>query len=258
MTTELPDGTVIKGRVDHRPHIKRLNLDELDIKGANMLDIAANDGFWSFWARGKGANVTAIDVDKFEDYDWGWEIPKNSGLNFSFDKSDNFKELNDKYFKYSDIRREKLSVYDIGKLNDKFEIIFNYGLMYHLRHPLLALDKIRQNCSDEYCMINYSTITDNKLGVPYSIFLKDNALDRAHTNWNLINTDCMVSMMKDSGFKHIFTEKTYYNKTVFPKIFIGCSDKYFKHFSKNKNLVHHTDECFKKLNEEVTKFIYGD
>jgi len=39
---------------------------------------------------------------------------------------------------------EKLSVYDVEKLEKKFDLTLFMGVFYHLRHPLLALDKLRK------------------------------------------------------------------------------------------------------------------
>lgn len=39
---------------------------------------------------------------------------------------------------------EKLSVYDVEKLEKKFDLTLFLGVFYHLRYPLLALDKLRK------------------------------------------------------------------------------------------------------------------
>ena len=72
MKVPLPDGSYTDGRVDYTGFPARLGLDKLDLTGARVLDVACNDGFWSFWAEQQGAeDVFARDVDSFEGYDWG-------------------------------------------------------------------------------------------------------------------------------------------------------------------------------------------
>src|SRR5436853_2803620 len=44
-----------------------------------------------------------------------------------------------------DIELQKLSVYDVASLGEKFDLVVFMGVLYHLRHPLLALDLIREH-----------------------------------------------------------------------------------------------------------------
>ena len=38
-----------------------------------------------------------------------------------------------------------MSVYDVAALGERFDIVLFLGVLYHLRHPLLALDLIREH-----------------------------------------------------------------------------------------------------------------
>src|SRR4051812_27372077 len=40
----------------------------------------------------------------------------------------------------ADIEFRELDVYDVAQLNEKFDLVIFMGVLYHLRHPLLALD----------------------------------------------------------------------------------------------------------------------
>src|SRR6478672_13747497 len=75
MKVPLGDGTFTNGRIDYTAHPAMLGLDGIDLCGLRVLDIAANDGYWSFWAEERGAEVMAIDVDGFDGYDWGHDGP---------------------------------------------------------------------------------------------------------------------------------------------------------------------------------------
>ena len=46
----------------------------------------------------------------------------------------------------------ELSVYDVGALGERFDIVLFMGVLYHLRHPLLALDLIHEHVArDCWC-----------------------------------------------------------------------------------------------------------
>src|SRR5204863_1890649 len=44
-----------------------------------------------------------------------------------------------------EIEFRKLSAYDIGELGEQFDLVLFMGVLYHLRHPLLALDLIHEH-----------------------------------------------------------------------------------------------------------------
>jgi tRNA (mo5U34)-methyltransferase len=48
-----------------------------------------------------------------------------------------------------DIEYRKLSVYDVGALRERFDVVLFMGVLYHLRHPLLALDLIREHVAGD-------------------------------------------------------------------------------------------------------------
>ena len=50
---------------------------------------------------------------------------------------------------FEDIEFRKLDVYDVGALGQKFDVVIFMGVFYHLRHPLLALDLIREHVAGE-------------------------------------------------------------------------------------------------------------
>ena len=42
-----------------------------------------------------------------------------------------------------------MSVYDVGTLGERFDIVLFLGVLYHLRHPLLALDLIHEHVAKD-------------------------------------------------------------------------------------------------------------
>src|SRR3954470_21178769 len=99
-----------------------------DLSGKSVLDIGCNAGFYSMEMKRRGAS-RVLGVDSDEDY--------LKQARFAADVND------------LDIEFRQLSVYDVGALGEKFEIVLFLGVLYHLRHPLLALDLIREHVVQE-------------------------------------------------------------------------------------------------------------
>ncbi len=90
-----------------------------DLTGWSVLDIGCNGGFYSIEMKRRGAErVLGIDVDESYLAQARFAAEVN-GLDIEF---------------------RTLSVYDVGALAERFDIVLFMGVLYHLRHPLLALD----------------------------------------------------------------------------------------------------------------------
>ena len=50
---------------------------------------------------------------------------------------------------FDDVEFRQLSVYDVGAIGERFDLVIFMGVLYHLRHPLLALDLIREHVAGE-------------------------------------------------------------------------------------------------------------
>jgi len=114
---ELPDGTSIHGPMSlewERARWARFPIPA-DLTGTRVLDIGAWDGWFSFEAERRGATVTSIDCQEQEKYLW---LHRKLGSKAVYRNLDIF----------------ELPWVDLGK----FDIVFCLGVLYHLRHPLLA------------------------------------------------------------------------------------------------------------------------
>ena len=49
-----------------------------------------------------------------------------------------------------DISFELMSVYEVGRLRERFDVVLLLGVFYHLRHPLLALDLVRRHVARDW------------------------------------------------------------------------------------------------------------
>lgn len=198
---ELPGGVVTPGWAPLSTNSYGIP-ERLD--GQRVLDIGAWDGFWTFEALKRGAKEV-VAIDDFSDYlgslrehdRTGWE-------NFDLCRS---------AFGYSEevCQRVELSVYDITpeKLG-YFDTVFFFGTLYHLRHPLLALDKIAALCQREVYV--ESAILDDfspyrgGLGQGYAggqmvcEFYPDDQYGHNHSNWWVPTLHCLAYMVKAAGF----------------------------------------------------------
>jgi len=94
-----------------------------DLTGKSVLDVGCNAGFYSMQMKRRGADrVVGIDTDD-KYLDQARFAASVSGAEIEF---------------------RKLSVYRVGELHEKFDLVLFMGVLYHLRHPLLALDLLHE------------------------------------------------------------------------------------------------------------------
>src|SRR5262249_41810436 len=97
---------------------RSLELPE-DLSGKTLLDLGCWDGFYTFEAERHGARVTAVDCWRPANFFAAREVLKSRA---------EFREA---------------SVYEIGKdALGSFDMVLFLGVLYHLRHPLLALERV--------------------------------------------------------------------------------------------------------------------
>jgi tRNA (mo5U34)-methyltransferase len=168
-----------------------------DLTGKKVLDIGCNAGFYSIEMKKRGAaRVVAIDSD---------DIYLNQAR-FAAEVSG-----------FSDIEFRKLSVYDVGQLGETFDVVIFMGVLYHLRHPLLALDMLHGIVDD--LMIfqsmqrgspNIAPLDDNYPFWETSVFDHDgyplmyfveNRYAGDPTNWWIPNRACVEAMLRSAGFR---------------------------------------------------------
>jgi tRNA (mo5U34)-methyltransferase len=168
-----------------------------DMTGKSVLDIGCNAGFYSLEMKRRGAaRVLGVDFD-------------------------------DRYLAQArlaaevnavDIEFRKLSVYDLAALGERFDLVIFMGVLYHLRHPLLALDLIHEHVAGD--MLLYQSMqrgSDQAAQVepdyPFEAVehFDDPAYPKMHfiegkyahdwTNWWAPNAACSAAMLRSSGFE---------------------------------------------------------
>lgn len=167
-----------------------------DLSGMSVLDIGCNAGFYSIEMKRRGARrVVGIDYD-------------------------------DTYLRQArfaaeacgaEIEFRKLSVYDLAKLGETFDIVLFMGVLYHLRHPLLALDLIHEHVARDLLIFQSmqrgsdmveplardypfsETEIFNAPGYPKMHFV-ERRYSQDETNWWIPNRACVEAMLRSAGF----------------------------------------------------------
>ena len=221
-------------------------MDKAVFPNKRVLDVGALDGVLSFKAEKNGASdVLAIDVEDPAMQDWGWDGPHSSFIDLGDIKNIVFPKL--KEFFSSNVERKKMSVYKISpEEHGVFDLIFFYGVLYHLRHPLLAFDRLRAVCDGAICVETHTCNHDPY--TPSSIFYRDDVYSNAASNWTGPSESCVASWMLDARFKIIYTEKN--PRMQLRQRFIGFIET--ETFDVNKNNFRLLDEkYFNDVRQEV-------
>jgi len=167
-----------------------------DLTGKTVLDIGCNAGFYSMEMKRRGAaQVLGIDFD--DDYlaqaRFAAEV---EGL---------------------DIEYRQMSVYDVAALGRRFDVVFFIGVLYHLRHPLLALDLIHEHVAGDLLVFQslqrgsndiaevapdydfFAPAPFNEPGYPKLHFI-ERSYAGDNTNWWAPNRACSAAMLRSAGF----------------------------------------------------------
>jgi tRNA (mo5U34)-methyltransferase len=155
---------------------RHLRLPE-NLSGKRLLDIGCWDGFYSFEAERHGAEVVAADCWTPENF-----FRAREGLN-------------------SKIEFNEMSVYEVtSEKLGQFNIVLFLGVLYHLRHPLLALEQICE-VTTEYALIESHVIDDFfEAEHPIMEFYELDELGGQHDNWWGPNVECLMRMLRAAGF----------------------------------------------------------
>ena len=116
-----------------------------------------------------------------------------------------------------DIEFRNLSVYRVAELREHFDLVLFMGVLYHLRHPLLALDLLREHVVDDL-FVAQSMLRGSRRSIdlpPDFNFWEESVFEEDHfprlhfvenrfahdpTNWWIPNTACFEAMLRSAGF----------------------------------------------------------
>ena len=168
-----------------------------DLRGKTVLDIGCNAGFYAFEMKRRGAaRVVGIDAD-----------PRYlAQARLAADVLG------------VDVELRELSVYDVAELGERFDVVLFLGVLYHLRHPLLALDRLRAHVVGDLLlcqsMLRGSPVLAavpadrpfldderafDEPGYPRLAFV-EHAFAGDRTNWWIPNRAGIEAMLRSAGF----------------------------------------------------------
>ena len=181
-TIELPGGKTLPGlqTVEQlRYRIAQHPIPE-NLSGKRALDIGAWDGWFSFELERRGASVTAVDITRLE----------------TFVEA---RRLLDSKVEYlvSDVCR--LDPAAIGH----FDIVLFFGVLYHLKHPLLALERVCELSTDIACIESLVTDDPPSAQPPLMEFYEGTELAGQFDNWTCPNTACLLAFCRTAGFARV-------------------------------------------------------
>ena len=168
-----------------------------DLRGWRALDVGCNAGFYSFELARRGAAVLGIDADPHYLRQAAWAAEQY--------------ELSER------VRFEQLTVYDLARRPERFDLVLFMGVLYHLRHPLLALDALAEKAKrllvvqtltmpgDEVVKPPADLAIDERgrlleRGWPKAAFI-ERRLAGDPTNWWAPNHACVEAMLRTAGMR---------------------------------------------------------
>lgn len=167
-----------------------------DLEGRSVLDIGCNAGFYAFEMKRRNAGrVLGIDSDPRY-----LRQAKFAAGRFGLD-----------------VEFELMSVYEVGRLNQRFDLVIFMGVLYHLRHPLLALDLLYEHVVGDRLLFQCLQRGDERAGpiaedhtfsnwdvfdrpdFPKLFFVEERYASDP-TNWFIPNKAGVEAMLRSSGF----------------------------------------------------------
>ncbi len=167
-----------------------------DLTGCTVLDIGCNAGFYSLEMKRRGADrVVGID----------WDDAYLAQARFAAEANE------------AEIEFRQMSVYDVAALGEQFDVVLFMGVLYHLRHPLLALDLLYEHVVGDLLVFQSmlrgsAEVAEVAPDYPFAeqAVFDDPAFPRMHfierkysgdpTNWWVPNRSAMEAMLRSAGF----------------------------------------------------------
>jgi tRNA (mo5U34)-methyltransferase len=204
---ELPDGTFIDGFMTVEKQKRRYAQFPIpeNLHGKRLLDIGAWDGWFSFEAARHGADVTAIDCVELPTF---LDVRARLGA------------------LASNVDYRIMDFYELPAAGlGKFDIVFFLGVLYHVRHPLLALEIVCALTRDVAIVDSFVTDPDDwqehASEIPTMEFYEMDELGNQFGNWVGPTVTCLLAMCRAAGFARVELLGTVDHHAV-----VGCYRKW--------------------------------
>jgi len=180
---DLGNGVITPGIFDTAAQLPRFHIPD-DFTGKTVLDIGAWDGFYSFEAERRGAKrVLATDSFSWSGQGWG------SKQGFELARKILHSKVEDLNIDVMDLSPEKVGMFDV--------VLF-LGVLYHLKHPMMALEKVFSVTKELLILDTHVDLLGSKR--PAIAFYPGSEVNRDETNWSGPNPAAVLAMLKTAGF----------------------------------------------------------
>lgn len=184
---ELPDGSRIDGVCSLESLKHRLAQFPIppDLRGKRVLDIGTWDGFFAFEMERRGADVVAID---------NWDNPRFHEMRALLGSRVEYRQL-DMY---------ELTPERIGQ----FHIVLFMGVLYHLKHPLLALERVcalttEMAAVDSFVLREEHRPGEGLAGRCVMEFFETTEFGGQTDNWVGPSLPCLLAFCRTAGFARV-------------------------------------------------------
>ena len=179
---ELPGGGAIEG-VNSLEGLKQRVAQypiPQNLTGCRVLDIGTWDGWFAFEMERRGAEVLAVDcIDN----------PR-------------FREIHSIYG--SRVEYRQMDMFDIcPETVGRFDYVLFLGVLYHLKHPLLALEKVCAVATEMAIVESYILPGTDPAAAPLLEFYESDEKEGQFDNWCAPNLACLMSMSRAAGFARV-------------------------------------------------------
>src|SRR5579863_8757881 len=184
---ELPNGESLEGVSSLKIQKERIEAFNIpaDLKGKRVLDIGTWDGWFAFEMERRGADVMAVDC---------WDNPR-------------FREMHKALDSHVDYRR-----FDMYELTPerigKFDIVLFMGVLYHLKHPLLALERVCALTTGFAAVESFILRDEHRPDAQVSQrtfmeFYETDELGGQTDNWCGPSLPCLSALCRTAGFARV-------------------------------------------------------
>ena len=179
---ELPDGSVLPGLQNIETLRRRLDLFGIpnDLRGKRVLDIGAWDGWFSFECERRGAEVVAVDCVELDTF------------------------LEAKHLLHSKVEYLTLDVNELSARRlGRFDIVLFFGVLYHLRQPLLGLEKTVELSTDLVLVESFVIPSEQRPNPAVMEFYERAELGGQVDNWCGPSPECLLAMCRSAGLAQV-------------------------------------------------------